>query len=137
MTKVITLHQPWAMYVSLGWKTIETRRHGRFRSLVGQRIGIHASKTFDEVGYALSEGYLNMRDLRLDEGPWLMGAIICTAYVREMRKLYGELSEYALCRTDGLYGYFLEDVRQLVRPTFVRGKQGIWNYDLEDELWTS
>lgn len=47
--KVITLWQPWATWVVLGWKTIETRLHPRFASLAGQVIGIHAGLKFDDL----------------------------------------------------------------------------------------
>lgn len=42
--KAITLWQPWASLIALGVKTIETRSWGAPRSLIGQRIAIHAAK---------------------------------------------------------------------------------------------
>jgi hypothetical protein len=42
--KTITLHQPWASLIACGLKTIETRTHDRFRSLVGETVAIHAGK---------------------------------------------------------------------------------------------
>ena len=48
--KVLTLHQPWATLIALGVKTIETRGQA-FRSLVGQRIAIHAAATMGALNY--------------------------------------------------------------------------------------
>jgi hypothetical protein len=41
--KVLSLHQPWASLVALGVKTIETRSWAAPKSLIGQRIAIHAA----------------------------------------------------------------------------------------------
>jgi hypothetical protein len=41
--KAITLWQPWASLVAIGVKTIETRAWPAPRSLIGQRIAIHAA----------------------------------------------------------------------------------------------
>jgi hypothetical protein len=37
----ITINQPWASLIANGIKTIETRKHTKFKCLVGQRIAIH------------------------------------------------------------------------------------------------
>lgn len=47
--KVLTLHQPYATLIALGVKTVETRGQA-FRSLVGQRIAIHAAARPPEPG---------------------------------------------------------------------------------------
>jgi hypothetical protein len=44
---IISLWQPWAQWVALGWKLIESRTHNRFKSLLTKRIGIHASAKWD------------------------------------------------------------------------------------------
>lgn len=41
--KVITIHQPWASLIMAGAKPYELRRWRPPASLIGQRIGIHAS----------------------------------------------------------------------------------------------
>lgn len=44
----ISIHQPWASFIAHGIKRTEGRTHGRFASLVGQRVAIHATKTWDK-----------------------------------------------------------------------------------------
>ena len=39
----ISLWQPWASLIALGWKTVETRGHNRFACLAGRRIAIPAA----------------------------------------------------------------------------------------------
>lgn len=42
--KALTLWQPWASLIAIGVKTIETRSWAAPKSLIGQRIAIHAAK---------------------------------------------------------------------------------------------
>lgn len=46
--KALTLWQPWASLIAVGLKTIETRSRAAPRSLIGQRIAIHAAKRYPE-----------------------------------------------------------------------------------------
>lgn len=44
--KAITLWQPWASAIALGYKTIETRSWSAPKALIGQRIAIHAAQRY-------------------------------------------------------------------------------------------
>lgn len=55
---IITLHQPYAFYIMMGWKTIETRLHDRFKNLVGKTIGIHSSMKKFDINEVDSNPYL-------------------------------------------------------------------------------
>lgn len=44
--KALTLWQPWASLIAVGVKTIETRSWAAPKSLIGQRIAIHAAKRY-------------------------------------------------------------------------------------------
>jgi hypothetical protein len=129
---VISLWGPWAQWVALTWKPIETRTHQRFASLVGKRIGIHVAVKWDDSALKLAEPYLsNFQISHTMEFLRLGGAIICTAFVSEHRELTNADSKNALihCTNEPKrYGLFLEDVWE-VEAIPCRGKQGIWYYD--------
>lgn len=136
--KVITLWQPWASFIALGWKTIETRTHDRFKNLVGEKIGIHAGNTWDKDWKELAGPYLTKMQIdevgllknEFDLGH-LKGEIICTAKVTAFRELFSNDSDFALIECSSLrYGLFLEDIKP-IKPIPAKGKQGIWNYDGE------
>jgi hypothetical protein len=127
----ITLHMPWAFWVLRGWKTIETREHGRFAGLVGKRFGVHVSQKWDTKAFALASRYLTEEQLAitmlLDPEHWF-GRIICTAQCDAHRQLTRKDARKALieCRTRR-YGNFLSQARETYRiPT--RGYQGLWRY---------
>jgi hypothetical protein len=129
---VITLWQPWATWIILGWKTIETRTHNRFKSLAGKTIYIHAAKKWD--GNAVSWAMPWMTDVVFDRyahEDYPQGAIIGTAFVEEHRKLELADSNRAMIICDDRYarfGLILKDIEAL-SPIYVMGRQGIWSYE--------
>lgn len=142
--KVITLWQPWASFVALGWKTIETRTHNRFKNLVDETIGIHAGNVWDKDWKGLAGDYLT--DVQLNE-IWRIkdahdkgyerGGILCTAKVERACWLASNHSQPALIEcniVEGCYrfGLFLADVKP-IQLIPAKGKQGIWNIDLKPE----
>lgn len=134
--RIISLWQPWAQWVMLGWKTIETRLHNRFKSLAGQRIGIHAANTwdrlcFDSAGPYLSEDQRKQTLELLGNAKRAGGRLLGTVHVTGAHWLQIEDSQAALI---GCYisrfGLFLSDPTPLPAPIIMRGKQGIWRYKL-------
>lgn len=47
----LSIQQPWAWLIMAGYKDIENRTWRPPVHVIGQRIGIHASRTFDLQGY--------------------------------------------------------------------------------------
>lgn len=139
--KAISLHQPWATWVALKWKTIETRTHDRFKGLVGRRIAIHAAQKIDPLGYnKYLPGKLSELDIR-NIGDLVVlhrGKIVCTARVSKARwakadELFMQtLNRQAMCEVGRKFLLFLEEIEPLNRPVPYRGRQGI--FDVPDEL---
>lgn len=137
--KAITIHQPWAQLIAEGYKTIETRRHDRFRGLIGQTIAIHAGKQFDPSAIAKAWRFLSPRQRKPLESAlaWPEGCIVALAHVNS-HVLRGECSTNpyrhpatfdaaALCHGDySTWGYVLTNVRKLASPVPCRGFQGAW-----------
>jgi len=127
---VITLYQPWASWIIRGWKTIETRTHNKFKSLMGKRILIHAGLTTDE-GAAANNQYLSVR--QLDEcSTYPNGFIIGSALVYEYRVLDENDSRAALidCCSVIRRGLFLSEVLAFSKPLKAQGSMSIWYYDI-------
>lgn len=134
--KAITLWQPWACWISHGYKTIETRTHDRFKNLKGQRIAIHASKKFDK-DYKSSFKWLFKKDrpikiLAVSMDAYFGGHIVCTAFVEDVGWLNRLHSKYALidCTNTKRFGLFLTDVVRLEKPIPCKGRQGIFNVEI-------
>jgi len=129
--KAITLWQPWATWIAMGWKTIETRTHNRLASLVDQRIAIHAGKKLHIEAYDIAGPYIQDKrkppDLHIDS--YVPGVVVCTAMVAEARPLDAQDSAAALCDCSrDLYGLVLTDIQPLAPPPAAKGHQGIWEW---------
>lgn len=125
---VITLWQPWATWVMLSWKRIETRTHSRFACLTGKTIGIHAAEKMDLAAAFVAKNFLTDQQRRLmDPYRHVRGAIICTARVEYHRLLTDADSSEALidCGNVMRYGLILREITPIM-PILCRGKQGIW-----------
>ncbi len=131
-TPVISLWQPWAQWVLLGWKTIETRTHPRFASLEGKRIGIHVAQKWDPEWRSLAEQWLTPKQIEATEGFLRMGSFIgATAFVERHRKLLGQDGYSALidCGSTQRWGLDLTHL-ETIEAIPCKGKQGIWYFDL-------
>ena len=147
--KAITLWQPWASLcfvrdpvTKLYLKTIETRTHDRFKSLVGQRFAIHAGKQWHKEGAAEAIRWL----MRTHDWPALraaelirtcktpVGAVVGTVKGAGARWLSHADSGRALCDCTPerhLFGLVLSEQEKLDTPRLVLGKQGLWTLDEE------
>ena len=144
--KAISLLQPWATLVALKLKTIETRTHGRFASLWGERVAIHAAKKIDEAVF--SDHHIIEMILEKSGGPlerlthvnnliyasrMFAGKILCTAQVFNARwapdvdfEMRENWNKQALCEVAGKYCLFLGDIKILKKPIPYKGRQGIF-----------
>ncbi|MBU6232169.1 hypothetical protein KGP36_06000 [Patescibacteria group bacterium] len=130
-TPIISMYPPWANWVALGWKTIETRTHNRFKSLAGRYIGIHAPLKWDNRALELAAPFLTYEQFGLSKDFLRVGgAIICKAFVRSAGKVgsMNSLSALIDCQSTTRYGLFLEDIEPLKEAIPCKGKQGIWYY---------
>src|SRR6185503_5934183 len=125
---VITMWEPWATWVKLGWKTIESREHNRFRCLVGRRIAICAAKHWDKGWLRDAAPFLSTERIEQTEQfqKTREPGLICTAMVDSSRLLWIDDEPKALieCLSVRRYGLFLKDVR-VIEPVPVKGRQGI------------
>jgi len=137
--KIITLYQPWASWIALGWKTIETREHKRFMHLVGETIGIHASQKWDKQ-WMNSLKYLTNEQLQITQNleeefraqeSKVRGVILCTILAYYWAPLKATHSQRALidCGYTLRYGLFLKNPK-FINPISCDGSQGIWYYDI-------
>ena len=156
--KAISLHQPWASLIVHGYKTIETRSWAPPKTLIGERIAIHAArktvsiKDIPEVWQPLVRMYKNFGQPGVPQGAVVATARLVDAWqVRDTSKNMGIVhpdgypqvfgdstleSQRRSCKADpygdfsvGRWLWFLEDVELVDPPVPVRGHQGFWNWD--------
>jgi hypothetical protein len=132
--RAISLWNPWAMWVALGWKTVETRLHDRFASLERKRVAIHAALTWDVSAIESARKYLSTEQIRetvQNLKTWPSGAFICTVDVEDYRVTETTDAKAALIECDTpRFGLYLSNVKLFVPPILARGRQGIWKAQL-------
>jgi len=132
----ISVRNPWALWISWGWKSVVTRTRKDFRSLVGKRIAIHAGKLLDPKAFSLADPCLltyqkerTLIDMKLAMSQHRrkitdprFGSVICTAFAEKHRILTVADEPLALCDCAGLWGLFLRDVQVLSKPIPWQGR---------------
>ena len=139
--KCISMWNPWAMWVTLEWKPVETRFHSYFKSLVGQRIGIHAAMKWDREWERLAGPYLTeeqeyLTTINYREWKALGGHVISTVFVERFESsLAPGDSKAALidCSHGDRTGLFLKDIVRIMPPIRWQGSQGI--FDVPENLF--
>ena len=133
--KAITIWQPWASWITLGIKALETRTHGRFAFLMGQRIGIHAGKQFDETAIDIAAHFRPEiraeHERQLAAGGYPAGVLLCTAWVYDDGPCLTVDATEALCDTTCAYGLYLDKIKPFDPPVPMRGYQGAWELPRE------
>jgi hypothetical protein len=138
--RALTLHQPWASFITDGLKTIETRLHDHFSILENHRIVIHAGKKWDPNAFEIFTrpefGQKGLFKHHLERIYWKnnipLGAVVCTAMVQKHRLATPEDSIDACIEIEPgerRFALVLRDVQPLEIPITYPGNQGIWKFD--------
>ena len=127
--KTISLWQPWAAGIASGFKKVETRSWATsYRGM----IAIHASKKWN------SELRTQAQQLLGYNKELIFGAVICLAKLTDCKIMTEDLinkqSDLEKSWGDwrnGRYAWFLEEIKVLDKPFKARGRQRLFNVDLE------
>lgn len=138
--KAISLWQPWSGFIALGLKRIETRS---WSTSYRGPLAIHAAKrwtrdqrhqAFDLLPTVMpNPGVRGAEALRTIAGEENRGAVLALADLVDCREMDPEWIaaqsdvEIALGGWEpGRFGWVLENVRALVEPYSLTGRQGLW-----------
>ncbi|MGY3091099.1 hypothetical protein ACVWYF_004163 [Hymenobacter sp. UYAg731] len=135
--KAITLHQPWATLIMLGYKTYETRSwQTSHRGTMAIHAAMFLSQEYRQLCATDPEisAILTRHGLTYDTLP--LGALLGTCQVREMHQTdhMGALSLTELACGDyspDRWAWTLHSVESLVRPLPCRGFQQLWTVPAE------
>lgn len=138
--RVISIWQPWASLAVEGHKLFETRSFSAPKGLIGQRIGIAATKNILPAQIAAYDDETFQQFYSETGLPELMdlprGCILGTAIlqaselmteefmndVTEEEQIFGVWAE-------GRYAWRLRDPQAFKTPIIARGAQGFWEFD--------
>lgn len=128
--KVLTIKQPWAQLIIEGYKKYEFRS---WKTKYRGKILIHAGMSLEKDMLSRFEEY------NLD---YTMGAILgeavledCILVDEKFNKKLRDLNPVVYGRSNHVekYAWKLTNVVKYKDPIPVKGKLGLWNYEMEDE----
>ncbi len=132
--KVLSLWEPWASFVALGYKMNETRSWPtKYRG----ELAIQAAKNRSALGDAddiLEAAGFDLSDRTTVGGTkWPLGSILCVVDLVDCvltEKIKGRLSRRELAMgdySDGRFAWVFQNIRKLKQFVPIRGFQGIFN----------
>ena len=128
VTEALSFLQPWLWAMMYAGKDVENRSWAPPARIIGNRIGLHASKGIDEGLPFLTIKNLSGKVPPDDDDPVLhRGSIVATAVVKEFFRRVDTL--HPLARSPwffGEVGWVLDDIRPLEKPLPHRGSLGLW-----------
>jgi hypothetical protein len=123
---------PWAIYEVPGddGKGIENRSWPPPIAMIGQRIALHAAKSWDDgaISFLIGLGLEPPSAFRHYPHSVIVGTAVIDRVVTESRTLGRQARWFFETRADGKqnYGWILADKRKLEAPIPCSGKQGLW-----------
>lgn len=138
--KALTLTQPWATFVAMGVKRIETRDwHTNYRG----PLAIHAAKAIPQEVRVLCAsgalaGVMQRYGLSLNHLP--RGAVLCWCELTDVVRTSGVMCASLLANrgaeerllgnyTPGRAAWVLGDIRRFTTPIPATGALGLWDWD--------
>lgn len=140
--KAITLHQPWATLVALGFKKFETRSWPtKYRG----ELAIHAGKSQQYIGYTLTDGIDvdGVQDISIaaylvkhaPQAEFPLGSVLCIAelvncipmtfdFIHKQSRVERAFGLWQV----GRFAWELEVTKVFVPPIPARGMQGLWDW---------
>jgi hypothetical protein len=144
MMHAVTLWNPWAAAVAMGWKSVETRTK---RTLLRGEFAIHSAKQWDRAQrkaarrLALRIGkpedfFVETKDCPANQRGVVVGVgrlVRCEVMTEELIAQQSEIELAFGGWVPGRWAWFLEDMIPLHEPVPLRGRQWVWTLSRSDE----
>ena len=128
--KVLTIKEPWASLIINGYKKYEfrswkTKYRGKILIHAGMSLEKDAAKRFSEYNLEYYKGAIIGKATITD------CILVDTKFNEELRKINPLV--YARSNHVETYAWKLENIKKYDKPIYIKGKLGLWNYEVGDE----
>ena len=125
--KVLTIKEPWASLIIEGYKEYEFRS---WKTNYRGKILIHAGLSIEKENLERFKDY----DINVQRGK-IIGEATLVDCIKVTPEFQEELEKkdkvvYGRSKHDNTYGWKLENVIKYDNPIEVKGKLGLWNYEI-------
>lgn len=127
--KALTIKNPWAELIINEYKIYEFRS---WKTNYRGKILIHAGKTIEKKELEKFEIY----NLHYTSGA-IIGEAEITDCIKVDEKFYQKINQennlvYNLKNYENLYAWKLENIKKYKKPIPIKGKLGLWNYEINE-----
>lgn len=138
----ISLHQPWAFLIAMGFKHYETRSwstnyRGKLVICSAKKNSREQKSIFKYLSSMIDLEAYTWDDLPLGSAVTLCTLTDCIKMTDDFIEEQSEIEQLCGDWTPGRYAWKLEDIKPLSKPVPVKGHQGLWNLSysaIEDYL---
>lgn len=128
--KVLTIKEPWASLIINRYKKYEfrswkTKYRGKILIHAGMSLEKDAAKRFSEYNLEYYKGAI------IGEATITDCILVDTKLNEELRKINPLV--YARSNHVETYAWKLENIKKYDKPIYIKGKLGLWNYEVGDE----
>lgn len=128
--KVLTIKEPWASLIINGYKEYEfrswkTKYRGKILIHAGMSLEKDASERFKEYNLEYYKGAI------IGEATITDCILVDNEFNLELRKINPLV--YARSNHVETYAWKLENIKKYDKPIYIKGKLGLWNYEIGDE----
>ena len=128
--KVLTIKEPWASLIINRYKEYEfrswkTKYRGKILIHAGMSLEKDAAKRFSEYNLEYYKGAI------IGEATITDCILVDTKLNEELRKINPLV--YARSNHVETYAWKLENIKKYDKPIYIKGKLGLWNYEVSDE----
>lgn len=125
----LSVHQPWASAIALGFKPVENRDWKPWRSVLGQRIVIHSTQRMmlpGDVEEVAELCKLSEEAVRAWPSGCLVGSAVLGAYIEHPDECIDPVPSKVAPWFRGKYGWLMRGAEALASPPKFKGAQGLW-----------
>ena len=128
--KALTIKEPWASLIINRYKKYEfrswkTKYRGKILIHAGMSLEKDAAKRFSEYNLEYYKGAI------IGEATITDCILVDTKFNEELRKINPLV--YARSNHVETYAWKLENIKKYDKPIYIKGKLGLWNYEVGDE----
>lgn len=128
--KVLTIKEPWASLIINRYKEYEfrswkTKYRGKILIHAGMSLEKDARERFKEYNLEYHKGAI------IGEATITDCILVDTKLNEELRKINPLV--YARSNHVETYAWKLENIKKYDKPIYIKGKLGLWNYEVGDE----
>ena len=128
--KALTIKEPWASLIINGYKEYEfrswkTKYRGKILIHAGMTLEKENAKRFQEYNLEYYKGAI------IGEATITDCILVDTKFNEELRKINPLV--YARSNHVETYAWKLENIKKYDKPIYIKGKLGLWNYEVGDE----